>query len=88
MKNILTAILTIGVLCGVNYYDHNYTRKNCEVVQIDDGLVTVEDVSGFIWDFKGNGFEVGDVVDLKMHDSNTSAYIGDDVVKNVVLREI
>ena len=88
MKKILTAILVVGALCGANYYEHNYTRENCQVIQTGDGIVTVEDSCGLTWDFKGNGFRVGDIVDLKMHDSNTSAYAYDDVVKSVVPREM
>lgn len=86
MKKILTVILVVGAIYGACYYEHNYTRKECEVIQVNDGVVTVEDSCGFVWDFKGNELKVGDIVDLKMYDNSTSTYINDDIVKDVVLR--
>lgn len=83
---ILAAILTIGILCGFNSLEHNYTRENCEVIEVNDEIITVEDKGGLQWAFKGNGFKVGDFVDLEMFDSNTTAYVYDDVVKNAVAR--
>ena len=92
MKKIITviipAILTVGILCGFNHFEHNYTRENCEVVEVNDEVVTVKDYGGLLWEFKGNGFKVGDIVDIEMFDSNTSAYVYDDVIKNVVKREM
>lgn len=84
MKKILIAVLVIGALCIVSHYEHNYTKKGCRVIQVNDGYVTAEDRCGLAWDFKGNGFKVGDMVDLKMYDNRTGNYIVDDVVKDVV----
>ena len=86
MKKILVAVLVIGALYCAAYYEHNYTRENCTVVQVNDGWATIEDKCGFTWDYEDSNLNVGNVVDLKMHDHNTSAYIGDDVVKSVVLK--
>jgi hypothetical protein len=86
MRKILTAILLVGTFCVANHYEHNYTRKMCEIIKVNNGCVTAQDECGFVWDFKGNGFDVGDIVDLKMHDSCTSSYIGDDVVREIVKR--
>ena len=83
---ILSAILMAGVLFSLNYLEHNYTRENCEVIEVNDEIITVEDNGGLKWAFKGNGFKVGDFVDLEMFDSNTTAYVYDDVVKNAVAR--
>ena len=84
MKNILVVVLAVSVLCGVSHHEHNYTRKDCKVIQVNDGYVTVEDKCGMSWDFKGNEFEVGDKVELKMYDSLTTSCATDDVVKGVV----
>ena len=88
-KRILVAVVLIGMVCGACYLEHNYTRKNCEVVQVNDGWVTFKDKTGFYWDWedKNREFEVGDFADLKMYDNCSSAYNGDDVIKNVVRAE-
>ena len=86
MKNILIATLIVGALCGAGYYEHNYTRKDCEVIQIDNGWATIQDKGGFTWDYKNGNLNVGDVVDLKMHDNNTISYIYDDIIKTVVVQ--
>jgi hypothetical protein len=46
----------------------------------------IEDGCGFTWYYEGEGYEVGTVVDLKMYDNITSAYIDDDIIKEVVVR--
>ena len=87
MKKILFVMLTIlfvTMLCGLSYYEHNYTREECKVIQINDGWATIEDKCGFVWDYDCDGLKIGDIVDLKMEDNFSSAYIGDDVIKEIV----
>ena len=86
MKKIIIIIITI-VLCGAcSYYEHNYTRGNCKIVQINDGILTIEDFGGNYWDiYKPNsGFQVGDIVVLKMHDNLTPHTIEDDIIKGII----
>lgn len=80
-------MLLVGVLFGVSNYERNYTRKECDVIRIDGEYIVAEDKCGFIWAFKGNGFGIGDKVDLKMHDNMTVNNIDDDKVIDIVLRE-
>ena len=90
MKNILVAVLVLGGFVGANYYGHNYTRKDCKVIQINDGMVTFEDTCGFAWDWEieeNEYFEVGDFVDLKMNDNSTSNYIHDDKITKVIFHD-
>lgn len=83
MKKIAMITIILSVVMCISYIEHNYTRPNCEVTQICDGIVTVIDETGETWDFMAKGYKVGDYVDLKMYDNYTSAYIGDDIVKGV-----
>ena len=76
--------MALVLFAGACHFEHNYTRKECDVVQICDGIATVIDGCGFTWDFRAKDLEVGDIVDLKMHDNFTSANIEDDVIKKVV----
>lgn len=83
MKTFIVILLIVCMCCVIGYYEHNYTRPNCEVTQICDGIVTVVDETGETWDFKAKGYNVGDIIELKMYDNNTSAYVYDDIVKGV-----
>ena len=84
MKQILIAIL-IGIgICTLSYFDHNYTRPDCVVVEASPTGAIFEDECGFTWYVESEGYEVGQIVDLKMHDNFSSGYIYDDVIKKVV----
>ena len=85
-KKIVLGASLIAMLCGCGHYEHHYTRKSCEVIQINDGFVTVYDETGEAWDFKGDDFVVGEKVDLKMYDNNTSNNIYDDEIIEVIKR--
>ena len=74
---VLAVIFTIGKLESNSHY---YTRKNCEVVKVDGYIVSVEDDMGRWWKFEGEGFEVGDRVDVEMFDSLTDEIKDDQVV--------
>jgi hypothetical protein len=83
MKQILIAIL-IGIgICTLSYFDHNYTRENCVVVEASPIGAIFEDDCGFTWFEEGKGYEVGQIADLKMQDNFSSGYIDDDVIKKV-----
>lgn len=84
MKKILVAILIIGAFVGVSYIEHNYTRDNCVVVEASKTGCLILDEVGEQWYWEGEGFEVDDVVEMKMFDNLTSAYIGDDEIKEVI----
>ena len=90
MKKIalgLVLVLLFGTAC---YIEHNYTRKDCEVVRVENGIVRFKDKCGFYWDWEieeDEYFEVGDFVDLKMNDSCSSGYVGDDVITKVVFHD-
>ena len=74
---VLAVILAIGKLESNSHY---YTRKDCEVVKVDGYTVSVEDNMGRWWKFEGEGFEVGDIVDVEMFDSLTDGIKDDQIV--------
>jgi predicted small metal-binding protein len=86
MKKIaiaLTTILAFGLFVMACNFENNYTRKDCEVVEINVNIITVEDGCGYLWDFEGEGYELGQRVDLKMHTNHTANSIADDYIKEV-----
>lgn len=86
MKKIGIIIICLGMfitsLGVLGHFEHRYTRKNCEVVTIENDKITVEDELGEWWTFYGEGFEKGDKVNLKMFDSCTGTNT-DDVIEGV-----
>jgi hypothetical protein len=90
MKKVLVGMLLLGLFLGATYVAHNYTRKDCEVVMVENGVVRFEDNCGFYWDWEieeNEYFEVGDFVDLKMHDNCTGGNVEDDTITKVVFKD-
>lgn len=87
MKQMIGAFLAVLVffggvgLCGT--IEHNYTRKDCEVVEVCGSHVTVEDKCGYLWSFDDYGYRVGDTVTLHMHTNYTHGTINDDYIVDV-----
>ena len=74
---VLAVIFAIGKLESNSHY---YTRKDCEVVKVDGYMVSVEDDMGRWWKFEGEGFEIGDIVDVEMFDNLTDGIKDDHIV--------
>lgn len=84
MKKAIVIILIIVMFLAVSYAEHRYTREDCVAIYTNACGVIFEDKSGFTWVWEEQGFEVGDVVDLKMHDNLTSGDIYDDIIVKVI----
>lgn len=78
---VFAVIVTLG--CG-HHLEHHYTREQCEVLEVNEELVTVRDRAGYEWDFysEKNDLRVGEVVDLKMYTNLTHEDVFDDEVVN------
>ena len=75
---IVLAIFTVlGLMWG---YESTYTRT-ATITNSSNGVVTAEDKSGHIWEYKGSA-TIGDTVTLVMHNNHTSK-VTDDMVKGV-----
>lgn len=89
MKKFMSVLLVCVIVFALCSWEHCYTRENCNVVRINNGLVTMEDGCGFRWKWEieeGENFVVGDKVDLKMHDGCTNSIVGDDEIVRVIKR--
>ena len=67
------------------YFKHHYTRQ-AEIVEVFGDVVLVEDTCGFEWEFYGDGFEIGQKVEMKMHTNFTHNTIFDDEIEKVERR--
>lgn len=86
-KAFVCAILLLIILFGgasiAGHIEHNYTRKDCEVVEVNGDIVTVEDRNGYLWEFEGTGYDVGVYLDIMMHTNYTHGTIIDDYITGV-----
>ena len=90
VKSILAVIVLVGVFCGASYLDSHYTRKNCEVMNVENGIVTFMDSTEHYWEWEieeNEYFEIGDFVNLKMHTNNSKSYIYDDEILEIVFHD-
>ena len=84
---MLVLVMVFGMAC---YYDTNYIRKDCKIVDVENGVVTFEDKVGHYWKWEiepNEYFEVGDFVDLKMFNNHTDNNIEDDEIKEIVFQD-
>ena len=87
IKEFVCAVIVIMIFFGglglVGNFEHNYTRKDCEVISVCNGLIKAEDVCGYVWEFEGSDYRIGDVITLKMHTNYTHGTVADDIVTGV-----
>ena len=74
---VLAVFIVLGLMWG---WESTYTRT-ATITKSESGMVTAEDKSGNVWEYKGSA-TVGDTVELVMCDNHTSI-IADDIVKGV-----
>lgn len=93
MKKLVLGLMALVLFAGACHFEHNYTRHDCEVTHKNDCIIEVVDKCGESWSWQAEteeeielyrSLELGDNVDIKMHDAFTSAYIGDDVIKKMI----
>ena len=86
MKKTIAILLILAFVGIVGYAESVYYRKDCEIIDISGGVVTVEDKCGFIWSFyaeTNKDYTVGERVTLKMFDNHTSGNVFDDEIIKV-----
>ena len=72
IAKVLLVVLFMGAFCTIGYIEHNYTRRDCVVIDSTDDSIMVEDTAGYTWYYEGVSYPVGTKVDLKMYDNITS----------------
>ena len=85
MKTVIN-LLIVGVLfVGANHIEHNYTMKDCEVVEATKTGALIVDGCGETWYVEDEGFAVGQMVDLRINDNGTP-HSGDDEIRKVIIK--
>lgn len=83
-KNVLVVMLLVTLFCVASWYECNYTRQDCVVVEASPTGAIFKDKCGFTWYVECEGYQVGDVADLKMYNNHTDNCIDDDEVKGLM----
>ena len=81
MRRVLIIIMVILFISVCYTLESHYTRE-AKVTTVNCIEVTVEDNQGFEWSFCGEGYQVGQMVTLKMSDNHTDI-ITDDIIIDV-----
>lgn len=82
IRTIAVLLIFVSCFCICSYAETHYTRK-AKIIEITNDLVTAEDSCGYLWEFEGDGFEVGTEIKLIMDTNNTNTNIFDDKVIDV-----
>lgn len=73
-------IITIFIISAINNIDNTY-KKNCIVTSIKGDNIYITDESGYIFSFKGNGYEDGETVQVTFYDNHTGNIKDDTIIK-------
>ena len=80
---IVLMVLFIWLVSLACKFERTYLREDCEVVAVENNIVTVEDTTGNLWSFENSDFNLHDVVTLTMDTNQTDDNITDDIIINV-----
>ncbi len=77
---LMTVITIVSVLCIMGCSTQCYD-KYAMIVDVNQSTVTAIDEDGQVWEFYGDGYRQNKRIMLKI-DSNQTATVTDDIVKN------
>ena len=80
LKTILAMIAMVFSFLIVAFQECHYTRKGVVAAVGYDGITSIEDTAGNIWQIEDDRFEVGTKVTLHMHTNCSESIIEDDYV--------
>ena len=89
-KNMVTKVIAIvlmslsvfiALFLAIETKEHYYEKA--EVVEIEGDVIVVEDENGYLWEFYGDDYKIGQQVEMKMFTNYTPDIIFDDEIKKV-----
>jgi len=88
MKKVFAIILAAVIFLSCVYIENRYTRPECKITKVDNGIIHVVDRVGHEWSFidTNNKYEVGTQVDLRMSTCRTPNDFTDDEIVKVIMR--
>lgn len=80
MKKIIIIFSVLILLGLLNTIESRYTRE-VTVKRVEETAITVEDKQGYIWEFKGDDYKVGQHITVVMNDNHTSNIYDDEIIE-------
>lgn len=81
---IVMLLMFLMLIGRVGYWETHYT-EDATVIAVTGQIITVKDEGGQVWEFYGDGYEVGDRVHLHIDNNETDNTITDDKVVSAKL---
>ena len=79
---IATLIAVTGIVINSISRTNAYTRSaEGTIIEVTDEVVAVETADGHVWEFKGEGFEIGQIVDVVFSNNGSPDCVKDDMIK-------
>ena len=72
--------IIILVISLFNSLESRYTR-DVTVKSVEGTTITVEDNRGYVWEFKGDDYKVGQHITIVMNDNHTSNIYDDEIIE-------
>ena len=80
MKDTLCVVaVLVGMFLAFSVVNGKYVKK-CVVVDVNNDVVTVQTENGNYFEFFGDGFVAGDVVNVTFHDNETVGITDDFII--------
>ena len=77
---IIGFIIFILIVGKVGYWDLHY-EMDCEVVEIVDNVITLEDSTGNLWEVEDTTLELGETYTVVFFNNDTSIRTDDEIEK-------
>ena len=77
---IIGFIIFILVVGRISYWDLHY-EMDCEVVEIVDNVITLEDSTGNLWEVEDINLELGETYTVVFFNNDTSIRTDDEIEK-------
>ena len=79
---IATLIAVTGIVINSISRTNAYTRSaEGTIIEVTNEVVAVETADGHVWEFKGEGFEVGQTVNVVFSNNGSPDCVKDDMIK-------
>ena len=80
---IIIVLITCGLCIVKNISKTNAYTRTAEgiIIEVNDEVVAVETADGHVWEFEGEGFEVGQTVKVVFSNNGSPDCVKDDMIK-------
>lgn len=80
---IIIVLVTCGLCIAKNISKTNAYTRSAEgtIIEVTGEVVAVETADGHVWEFEGEGFEVGQTVKVVFSNNGSPDFVRDDIIQ-------